>query len=89
LESRLFGLTSCDNPKFPFDVAEEMGPLKLNKVKRMIGWDWPVGFRMRHPELSLREPEAIAAARRKVLIDHRCRSLFTFPFETYLFDKDL
>ncbi|KAJ3655638.1 hypothetical protein Zmor_014759 [Zophobas morio] len=66
LESRLFGVTALELRQLAFKIATERGySHKFNTEKQLAGWDWLSGFRRRHPEISLRAPEATSAARAK------------------------
>ncbi len=63
-EELMFGLTITEVRELAFDIAEEMKiPHKFNKQQRMAGKKWYYGFMRRHPELSLRAPEATSLAR--------------------------
>lgn len=62
LESRLFGITTNEIKQLAFEFATKNGI--PNRFKdRSAGREWLRGFRMRHPEISLRQPEAVSAAR--------------------------
>lgn len=62
LESRLFGITTKEIKELAFEYATKNGI--PNRFKdRSAGREWLRGFRMRHPEISLRQPEAVSAAR--------------------------
>jgi len=64
MEGRLFGFSTVDCRKLAYQLA-----IKNNKrhnfshIKQEGGYDWYKGFMLRHPELSLRKPEATSAAR--------------------------
>ena len=62
LESRLFGLTTLDVRKLAFHMAEEM---KVPHPFRdgCAGEDWLRGFLIRHPDISLRKPQATSIHR--------------------------
>lgn len=64
LESRFFGMTTTDVRQLAYEVAEKM-KIKhpFNKETKMAGKGWLHGFRNRHPQLSLRLPEATSLAR--------------------------
>lgn len=59
MESRLLGFSTVDCRKLAYQLA-----IKNNKkhnfsnLKQEVGYDWYKGFMSRHPELSLRKPEA-------------------------------
>lgn len=64
MEQRFYGVTTREIRKLAFDLAERNGiPHPFNKQKQLAGIDWLAGFRKRHPQLSLRTPEATSAAR--------------------------
>jgi len=63
LESMYFGMRADDLRRLAFDIAEanqlEHG---FNRESRMAGKKWYYAFMKRHPELSLRTPEATSMA---------------------------
>lgn len=62
LESHLFGITRADLQILAFEIAKANGiPNRFKHGK--AGKKWYYGFMARHPELSLRQPEATSAAR--------------------------
>lgn len=64
LESRFFGLTTIDVRTLAYEVAEKLKiKHSFNKERKMAGKGWLHGFRQRHPQLSLRLPEATSLAR--------------------------
>jgi len=64
MEKRLFGLTMLDFRKLAFQLAEINGcSHRFNQTDRMAGQDWMNSFLLRHPDLSLRKPEATSGAR--------------------------
>jgi DDE superfamily endonuclease./helix-turn-helix, Psq domain. len=62
MEERLFGLTPFDLRTVAFQWAQRLGKQEL-KGDGALGLDWYFGFRTRHPQLTLRKPEATSAAR--------------------------
>ena len=63
IEERLFGLTCYDLRILAYQWAEKLGKNhSFSKTKEIAGKDWLSGFRARHPQLSLRKPEATSAA---------------------------
>ncbi|MGL5029183.1 MAG: hypothetical protein ACRC6C_03670, partial [Wolbachia pipientis] len=64
MESRMYGLSTCDVRSLAYQLAVKN---KIDhpfcKETKMAGKDWLIGFRRRHPELSLRTPEATSSAR--------------------------
>ncbi|CAG9561341.1 unnamed protein product [Danaus chrysippus] len=64
MEKRLFGLTTVVLRKLAYQLAEKNGKThNFNHVKKIAGIDWLKGFMKRHPDLSIRRPEATSAAR--------------------------
>lgn len=74
MEVTLYGVTSLEMRSLAYQLAT------INRIDHpfdngteLAGKDWLYGFRMRHPELSLRAPEATSAARaqgfNKVAVD--------------------
>ncbi|KAJ4451383.1 hypothetical protein ANN_02845 [Periplaneta americana] len=64
MESMFYGLTVKDVRQLAFQLAER-NQLKhpFNKNTGLAGEDWFEGFKKRHPEISLRSPEATSIAR--------------------------
>lgn len=74
MEKRLFGLTTVVLRKLAYQLAEKNGKAhNFNRDKEIAGVDWMKGFLKRHPDLSIRKPEATSAARamgfNKVAVD--------------------
>lgn len=64
MEQRLFGLTTLDLRRLAYQLAKKNNKKhNFNNEKEMAGVDWLNGFLKRHPELSIRKPEATSAAR--------------------------
>lgn len=64
LETRLFGFTRKEVLELAYQFAEVNNiPHNFNNEKKMAGKEWLAGFRRRHPDISLRKPEATSAAR--------------------------
>jgi hypothetical protein len=64
MEQALYGLTTLDVRRLAFDVAEAAGVNHpFNKEKRLAGKDWLRGYFARHPDLSVREPQATSLSR--------------------------
>jgi hypothetical protein len=64
LEERLFVLTRKDLRRLAYEMAEINNlPHRLSHEKKMAGNTWYYGFIARHPEISLRQPEATSVAR--------------------------
>lgn len=64
MEETFFGLTTKDIRYMAFSLAEKNKiNHPFNKELGLAGEDWLSGFRKRHPELTLRKPEATSAAR--------------------------
>lgn len=64
MEERLFGLTMEECRRLAFQLAEENAiDHPFNKTEKIAGKGWMVGFLKRHPELSIRKPEATSGNR--------------------------
>ena len=64
MEARLFGLSKSEVCKMAYDLAERNGVKHpFNRELKKAGDDWFQSFLDRHPDLSLRVPEATSAAR--------------------------
>lgn len=65
-ESLMFGLTITDVRKLAFDIAEKNHiPHNFNKETKLAGKKWFYAFKARHPQISLREPQATSMQRVK------------------------
>jgi len=63
-EKLLHRLTMWDVRRLAFELAEKLGlNHPFNKERRLSGKDWLQGFLQRHPDLSLRKPQATNLAR--------------------------
>lgn len=63
-DSRLFGLSPKDVRCLAYQLAERNNIANnFNHEEKCAGLDWLRGFLKRHPDLSLRKPEATSAAR--------------------------
>lgn len=66
LEECFFGLTIRDIRRAAFHFAKQNAiKNNFNEEKRMAGKKWFYGFMKRHPNISLRQPEATSLARSK------------------------
>ena len=66
LSHRYFGLTIMEFRKLAFQFAKKLGVehrMKNKKNKEIAGWDFYWNFRKKHPEISLRTPEATSLSR--------------------------
>lgn len=64
MEKRFYGLTLQDVRRLAYQLAERNNiGHKFNKETEMAGKAWTSAFRKRHPELTLRSPEATSLAR--------------------------
>lgn len=89
MEALGFGLTINDVCVTAFDIAESYGhPESFNQDKRAAGYDWYRGFLRRHPQLSLRKPEGLAAARSDML-NHSVMDDYFTKLHTFLTKHDL
>ena len=64
LQDAMFPITKADLQRLAFQLAERNGlSTAFSKNKGIAGQKWYAGFLKRHPELSLRRPEATSLAR--------------------------
>lgn len=64
MEKRLFGLSMQDLRTLAYQLAERNKIVhNFNKNYAMAGQDWINGFLKRHPDISVRKPEATSGAR--------------------------
>lgn len=64
METRFYGVSNSDLRRLAFQLAERNNlPHRFNKDSEMAGKDWIACFRERHPNISLRKPEATSLAR--------------------------
>ena len=66
MDARCFGVTRNNVRELAYEIATINGiKHRFNTEKRMTGKEWEQGFRKRHPEISLRVPEATSLNRIK------------------------
>ena len=64
IKAALFGLPTVDARRLAYSVAEKLGVRHpFSHVTKMAGYDWLRGFLTRHPDLSVRIPQATNLAR--------------------------
>ncbi|KAJ8728916.1 hypothetical protein PYW07_006612 [Mythimna separata] len=64
VSNKVYGLTREQFRKVCYSVAKQLGIEKrFNQVNQTAGKDWLAGFLQRHPDLSIRKPEAISTNR--------------------------
>jgi hypothetical protein len=64
LEESFFGISRNDLRHLAYQLAEANNiPHRFDKEKGIAGNKWYYGFMKRHPEISLRQPEATSIAR--------------------------
>jgi len=64
MESRFFGITNSELRQIAFQLAEKNSiPNRFQKSAKSAGKTWLYCFRKRHPEISIRKPEATSYAR--------------------------
>lgn len=64
LAKMFYGQTSTDLKRIIFEYAQQNAiPHRFNMAKKMAGKDWFSAFMKRHPEISLRKPEATSLGR--------------------------
>ena len=64
MQRRFHGLSPMEVRKIAYELAEQL-QLKhnFNKDKKMAGKDWLSSFMARHPDISIRKPEATSLSR--------------------------
>jgi hypothetical protein len=78
LEERLFGLTRKDLRRLAYEIAEiNKLPHRFSHEKGMAGDKWYYGFIARHPQISLRQPEATSMARARSFCKENVTEFFT------------
>lgn len=88
-----YGLRYIEVRKLAFGYAEKL-KIKIPsswRKKKMTGRDWLLAFMRRHPNLSLRKPQATSLARAssfnrhnvKMFFDNLCKILDRTPLESY------
>ncbi|CAB3252737.1 unnamed protein product [Arctia plantaginis] len=83
--NKFYGLTSKDSRRIAYQMAA------INKIDmppswqthEMAGRDWMRGFRTRHPELSIKKPEACSMARATAFNKHNVQNFFDNLKEVY------
>jgi transposase-like protein len=64
MERTLFGLTTFDMRRLTVDLAEKLKVKHcFSQASRMAGRDWLQSFIKRHPEISIRSPQATSLSR--------------------------
>ena len=78
METMFYGLTIKDVRHLAFQLAER-NKIKhpFNKESGLAGEDWFYGFRARHPELTLRSPEATSIARAQAFNKPNVQNFFS------------
>lgn len=78
MEGRLFGLTMTECRKLAFQLAE-LNNINhpFSKTSQMAGKGWMQGFLRRHPELSIRKPEATSGMRARGFNEVAVSKFFT------------
>ncbi|GFG39808.1 hypothetical protein Cfor_10583 [Coptotermes formosanus] len=64
-ERKLFGLTTRDMKRMAFELAIKRFCPSISVQQGNAGWKWLRNFMCRHPQLSLRKPQATSAVRVK------------------------
>ncbi|XP_065930408.1 uncharacterized protein [Magallana gigas] len=88
LERRVNGKRQVDDPPSKPTVTAyamaEMLKIKhpFSKTKAKAGYDWYEGFMRRHPQLAIRKPEGLSAARGMMLNKHVVTSYFQLLEDT-------
>lgn len=77
LEERFFGMSRDDLKNLAFQIAEANRiPHRFNQKKKQAGDKWYYSFLKRHPEISLRQPEATSIARARGFNKEKVMSFF-------------
>ena len=77
LEECMFGMTSVDLRSLAYQIAVQNNiPNRFNNEKKLAGKKWYSLFMKRHPNLSLRQPEATSLARAKGFNKERVEEFF-------------
>lgn len=64
MERRFYGISFNDLRYLAYSLAEKNNiPHPFNREKKMAGKDWVASFRKRHPNVTMRKPEATSMAR--------------------------
>lgn len=64
MSNKFYGLTREQFRKVCYSVAQQLGiEQRFNQINQTAGKDWLAGFLQRHPDLSIRKPEAISINR--------------------------
>ena len=83
MEKLMCGLTTAEVRRLVFDFALKMNiPHRFNNENKMAGLDWLSGFLLRHPELTIRKPQATIWAELMVLTKLMFKSSLKF-METF------
>ena len=89
LEESMFGMTSLDLRSLAYQVAVKNNILtRFNAEKQSAGKKWYSLFMKRHPNLSLRQPEATSLARAKGFNKDRVKEFFDI-LETLVLDNNI
>ena len=77
-ENMFFGATRKELMKLAYEVAEKNDiPRGFNRLPKMADKTWYRKFMLRHPEISLRQPEATSVARASVFTNEAVGRYFT------------
>ncbi|CAM1299723.1 Uncharacterised protein g2505 [Pycnogonum litorale] len=89
METRMFGLTTNSIRSLAYQLCQRNNiPCPFDNAKEKAGKDWLYGFMVRHPSLTLRQPEATSAARARAFNSEnvgKCFDLLESLMETYKF----
>ena len=87
MDRKMFGLTLNDVRKMAYELAIRNNipaeQHRFNEDKKIAGKDWLLGFRKRHPSLSLRCPEPTSMARAQGFTKEKVSEFFNLLKETY------
>ncbi|CAM1311604.1 Uncharacterised protein r2_g2208 [Pycnogonum litorale] len=88
METCMFGLTTNSIRSLAYQLCQRNNiPCPFDNVKEKAGKDWLYGFMVRHPSLTLRQPEATSAARARAFNSENVGKFFDLEslMETYKF----
>jgi hypothetical protein len=84
METRFYGFTKKELRSLAYQLAEKNGlNHNFNKESQLAGEHWLKGFRDRHPNISLRTPEATSAARARAFNKNNVNKFFSLLDECF------
>ncbi|KAJ3616588.1 hypothetical protein MTP99_017334, partial [Tenebrio molitor] len=84
METRFYGFTKKELRSLAYQLAEKNGlNHNFNKESQLAGEHWLKGFRDKHPNVSLRTPEATSAARARAFNKNNVNKFFSLLDECF------